>query len=77
VSKVADERTKLTANLLNTAATGVFITGVVAPLIAAFYGVAGPAQVGPLWLALASIVCILIVLGLHLSARAVLGRLSE
>ncbi len=77
MGKVADERTKLTANLLNTAATGVFVTGVVAPLIAAFYGIAGPASVGLKWLVLASTVCILVVLGLHLSARVVLGRLSE
>jgi hypothetical protein len=77
VSKVFDERIKLTGNLLNTAATGIFITGVVAPLVAAFYDVAGPSSVGLRWLALASAVCILVVLGLHLTARAVLGRLSE
>jgi len=47
MSKVADERASLTANLLNTAATGVFVTGVVAPMIAAFYGVPGPSDVGP------------------------------
>jgi Na+/melibiose symporter-like transporter len=77
VSKVADERAKLTANLLNSAATGVFITGVVAPIVAAFYGVAGPSEVGLGWIALASTVCVLMVFGLHLGARAVLGRLSE
>ena len=75
MSKIAEERTKLTANLLNTAATGVFITGVVAPLVAAYYGVAGPSQVGLGWIAVASTVCVLTVFGLHWLARAVLGRL--
>lgn len=77
MSKVADERAKLTANLLNTAATGVFITGAVAPLVAAFYGVPGASQVGLGWLGSGSVVCILIVAALHLWARAILGRLSE
>jgi Na+/melibiose symporter-like transporter len=77
VSKVREERTKLTAGLLNSAAVGVFVTGVIAPLVAAFYGVPGPSQVGLGWLMVGSIIWILTVLVLHLCARAVLGRLSE
>lgn len=72
---VHNERIKLTANLLNTGASGMFITGVVAPIVAAVYGVPGPAQ-APTWLvvtltfawrAAAAI--------LHVLARRVLGRL--
>ena len=43
---VAIERVKLTAAYLNTAAGGLFTTGVVAPFAAAVFGVTGAA--GPL-----------------------------
>lgn len=46
MSRIADERTKLTANILNASGAGAFVTGVIAPLVAAFYGVAGPSQAG-------------------------------
>ena len=42
MSLIHNERTKLTANYLNTAATGFFGAGVVAPLAAAVFGLAGP-----------------------------------
>ena len=77
MSKIADERIKLTANVLNAAASGIFLTGVIAPLVAAFYGVPGPSQTSVGWIAVASAVWIFASLGLHLCARAVLGRLSE
>jgi hypothetical protein len=41
-----DERTKLTANWLNAMASGVMITGVVAPAVAAYFNVPGPLQSG-------------------------------
>jgi hypothetical protein len=43
---VAIERVKLTATYLNTAAGGLFTTGVVAPIAAAVFGVTG--ATGPL-----------------------------
>ena len=42
---VRNERTKLTANALNTAATSSFTIGVLAPIAAAFYNVGNPNRV--------------------------------
>lgn len=39
---IHNERTKLTATYLNTAATGFLGAGVVAPLAAAVFGLTGP-----------------------------------
>ena len=44
MSLVHNERTKLTANWLNTLAAGIILTGAVAPLVAAIYGLPGPAR---------------------------------
>lgn len=72
---VHNQRIKLTANLLNTAASGMFITGVIAPIVAAVYGVPGPAQ-APAWLVV-TITLAWLAAGvfLHVPARRVLGRL--
>jgi hypothetical protein len=73
--QVHNERTKLTANLLNTAASGLLITGGVAPVIAMIYGVAGPAQT-PGWIVgLSSFACVTISVAIRVFARASLGRL--
>jgi hypothetical protein len=39
MSLIHNERTKLTANAFNTAATSCFTVGVLAPMVAAFYNV--------------------------------------
>lgn len=39
MSLIPNERTKLTAAYLNTAANGLFTAGVVAPLVAAVFGI--------------------------------------
>jgi hypothetical protein len=44
MSLIHNERTKLTANWLNTLAAGIILTGAVAPLVAAIYGLPGPAR---------------------------------
>lgn len=77
MSKVKDERTKLTANVLNAAASGAFVAGVIAPLVAVFYGVAGPAQAGTGRLIIATVIWFLVAVALHIVGRALLGRLNE
>ena len=42
MSLIHNERTKLTATYLNTAATGFLGAGVVAPIAAAVFGLTGP-----------------------------------
>jgi hypothetical protein len=64
MSKLTDERAKLTANWLNAVASGVMITGVVAPVVAAYFGVPGPANVGPLTLSVSARVWFFAALGL-------------
>ena len=73
---VHNERIKLTAGYLNTAAGGMFTAGVIAPLVAAVFGVAGPSG-GPGALTLLFGVAIFIgcSVGLHLLARTVLKGL--
>jgi hypothetical protein len=46
MSKLTDEQTKLTANWLNAMASGVMITGVVAPAVAAYFNIPGPSHAG-------------------------------
>jgi hypothetical protein len=77
LSKIADERAKLTANVLNASAAGVFVTGVIAPLVAAFYGIAGPSDASLRSIVVATLIWVSVAVGLHLLALAVLGRLSE
>jgi VIT1/CCC1 family predicted Fe2+/Mn2+ transporter len=72
---IRNERTKLTAGALNTAATSCFAIGVLTPIAAAFYG-AAPASL-PLRVVVVGVVswfaaaCVL-----HLAARWVLGGLK-
>jgi hypothetical protein len=73
---IHNERLKLTAGVLNTMASGLVITGVVAPAVAVIYGVPGPAQAGGLLLALASAFWLAGGATLHILARAALGGLK-
>lgn len=70
-----NERVKLTANLLNTIASGMLITGVVAPVVAASYGVPGPAQASLRVVTVISAIWFMAGIALHLTARASLKRL--
>ena len=70
-----NERVKLTANLLNTIASGMCVTGVIAPVVAAMYGVPGPAQSDARVITAGSILFFLASLGIHLYGRAMLKRL--
>jgi MFS-type transporter involved in bile tolerance (Atg22 family) len=74
VSLIYNERTKLTATLMNTVAAAVFITGVLAPLVAFSYDLPGPNK--GVAAAVVSLIWILAALGIHLLARAQLGRLK-
>jgi hypothetical protein len=42
--RVENERIKLTASFLNSIASGIAVTGAVAPLVAVYFGVPGPRQ---------------------------------
>jgi len=74
MSLIQNEPTKLTATLMNTVAAAAFITGVLAPLVAFSYDLPGPTRgvAG----AVVSLIWILAALGIHLLARALLGRLK-
>jgi uncharacterized membrane protein YdjX (TVP38/TMEM64 family) len=73
---VANERTKLTANWLNSLATATVATGVFAPVAALIYGVSQVPTPGfPLSLLTAA--CFAFGAFLHVLARLALRRLRE
>ena len=74
---VRNERINLTAGYLNTAATTLFGAGVVAPLVAAIYGLAGTGGFAPpLTLAIGFTIFFATSAALHAAARHQLGRLE-
>ena len=77
MTKVIDnERTKLTAGWLNSLASGIIITGVVAPAIAAIFRVSGALGI-PVWLSvLSTLIWLSAGIGLHIMARRVLRSLK-
>lgn len=76
MSLIHNERTKLLANALNTAATSSFAVGVLAPLAAAFYNFgAAPVALGTL--VLGTCIWLSAAVALHLGARRVLRGLRE
>ena len=75
MSLVENERAKLTANWLNPMASGIIITGVIAPIIAALYGVPGPSQTAPATLARISVIWVATGTALHVIARRLLRSL--
>ena len=72
---VHNERAKLTATWLNSIGSGIMVTGVVAPVLAAYLNFAGATRVATGALILTSGACFVASLGLHLIARTLLGRL--
>ena len=73
MSLVRNERTKLTASYLNTAASGFFGAGVIAPLTAAVFGLTGPGSpVSTLTLVIGVLIFFVASVSIHLAARYVL-----
>ena len=70
---IHNERTKLTANWLNAMASGVIITGVVAPSIAVLFQLSMGIGVSPLLLVAASGVWLSSGVALHFAGRKVVG----
>ena len=77
MSLVHNERTKLLANALNTAATSSFAIGVLAPVAATFYNVGGAAPVRLGVLVLGTAIWLIAAAVLHMGARRVLRGLRE
>jgi hypothetical protein len=74
MSLVHNERTKLTANWLNTLATALVAAGVFAPGAALIYGFSSPTMNRSL-LASAAFICFIVGIALHWGGRVFLGRL--
>jgi hypothetical protein len=53
---IANEQIKLTASWLNAIAAGIIVTGAIAPIVAAIYGLPGPAQAAKWIMALVSVI---------------------
>lgn len=76
MSAVHNERTKLTASLLNTAAGFSLTAGAIAPLIAVSYGVTAAPSIGVLSLIAIILIWMSVGFGLHVLARRILGGLK-
>ncbi len=77
MSQIDNERIKLTASYVNTMAGAFFTAGVVAPLAAAVFGLAGPGSPVPtLTLAIGVTIFLAVSVGLHLAARFVIKGLK-
>jgi hypothetical protein len=74
MSLIHNEQTKLTAALLNTVASAVFVAGVVAPLIALSYDLPGPRGTAIVASFIFWVVC---GGGIHLLARHLLRGMRE
>jgi hypothetical protein len=73
---VHNERTKLTANWLNTLATALVAAGVFAPAAAVLYGLSS-IQRGRGFLALILLGCVTLGVAIHLVALRLIGRMRE
>ena len=76
MSLIHNERTKLSANALNTSATACFTIGVLAPLAAAFYKI-GPGPVPFKSIAVGALIWLSVASFLHYYARRILGGLKS
>jgi uncharacterized membrane protein len=75
LSLIHNERTKLLATTANNVGTATIVAGVVTPLIAATYGLAGSGM--GLFTLLVSVGWLSVGVALHYAARYVRGRLKE
>jgi membrane protein implicated in regulation of membrane protease activity len=74
---VRNKQIELTAGYLNSAATGFFGAGVIAPMAALTFGVSGPAGPVPaLTLAVGATIFLVISIAAHIAARRLLRRLK-
>jgi hypothetical protein len=73
---VRNERRKLTASWLNAIATALMAAGVFAPVASQIYGF-GSNRADKSLVLISSVVCVTLSLGLHLTARLLLGGLEE
>jgi hypothetical protein len=73
---VHNERIKLTANWLNTLATGLIAAGVFAPAIAVLYGLSS-LSLGSVFVAAVLAGCIALGAAIHLGAWLLLGSLRQ
>jgi hypothetical protein len=71
-----NEQVKLTAGFLNSIASGIVVTGGVAPLVAVYFGVTGPSQVSTVGLLVSEVAWIAWGIALHVTARRILRRLT-
>lgn len=74
---VQNERTKLTATMLNGIAIASIVAGVVTPLAALTFGFGSTSSRTPILALLFSLAWLFVGAGLHLIGRWVLGRLRE
>lgn len=72
MSLIHNERIKLLATFVNGLGIAVFAVGGLAPLFSALYGDSGPTA----FLALMSVVCVIVSVSLHYVASSVLKRLK-
>ncbi|ATQ67362.1 MULTISPECIES: hypothetical protein [Methylosinus] len=77
MSLVHNERVKLLAAALNTAAGSSFTVGVLAPVAAAFYNVNAASGVPLPTIVAGAAIWLFAAAALHLAARRVLGGLKE
>jgi hypothetical protein len=70
-----NERIKLLATALNSAAVSTFSVGVLAPIATVFYAGSGKVGLPPVLLAVGAGVWLLVAAMLHMVARRVLGRM--
>ena len=73
MSLIHNERIKLLATFINGVGIAVFAIGGLAPVFSALYGSSGPT----LFLALMSVICVIIAGGLHYAASTILKRLRQ
>jgi hypothetical protein len=73
---VTNERTKLTANWLNALATALVAAGFFAPGAALLYGLS-PRALSIAYVLTLALGCLGLGAGIHVLARAMLGRLRE
>ncbi len=73
---VHNEPVKLAAGYLNSAASGFFAAGVIAPVAAFAFGFAGPGgPVPPLTLAVGATIFLAVSVAMHVAAQRILRRL--
>jgi hypothetical protein len=76
MSLIHNERTKLSANAFNTAATACFTVGVLAPLAAVLYKI-GSGPIPPASIAFGALIWLFVAAFLHYCARWILGGLRQ